>query len=241
VRPAWGSRLFDMRILTFDTAMGACSAAVTDAGRLVAHRHLPLSRGHAEALVPMIAAVLDEAGWQVRDLDRIGVTLGPGSFTGVRVGIATARALVIGGGAGTGGVSTLKSIAANALADGLEPAPDAWIATVCDARRSEVYVQVFDPELNEMTPPAVMRPDLVGAHLQAANADVCYTVIGTGASLASASLERLALPFRLHPQVPPFPDARTMAPLIAALPDATLGTPSPLYLRPPDAKLPAAR
>jgi len=91
-----------MRVLAIDTALEACSAAVldTELGTIVAHESLPMLRGHAEALLPLIARVMDRAGLEFAALDRIAVTTGPGSFTGLRVGIAAAQA---GEAAGSGG------------------------------------------------------------------------------------------------------------------------------------------
>ena len=82
-----------MRVLAIDTALGACSAAIldTDQGGIIARESLPMLRGHAEALMPLIRRVMDEAGTAFRNLDRVVVTTGPGSFTGLRVGIAAAR------------------------------------------------------------------------------------------------------------------------------------------------------
>ena len=82
-----------MKILSLDTAMAACSAAVvdTDAGSPLAAAFVPMERGHAEALPPMVSEVLQVAGLDIRHIDRIAVTTGPGTFTGVRIGLAFAR------------------------------------------------------------------------------------------------------------------------------------------------------
>ena len=83
-----------MRVLAIDTALEACSVAVldTERGDIVAAETLPMTRGHAEALVPLLARVMDKAAVAFSELDRIAVTTGPGSFTGLRVGISAARA-----------------------------------------------------------------------------------------------------------------------------------------------------
>jgi tRNA threonylcarbamoyl adenosine modification protein YeaZ len=82
-----------VRVLAIDTALAACAVAVfeTDGARMLARESLAMARGHAEALLPLIARVMDEAGIEFSALDRIAVTIGPGSFTGLRVGIAAAR------------------------------------------------------------------------------------------------------------------------------------------------------
>ena len=81
-----------MRILAIDTALEACAAAVLDTGRGLTGRSLPMMRGHAEALMPLVATVMSTAAVEFSELDRIAVTVGPGSFTGLRVGVAAARA-----------------------------------------------------------------------------------------------------------------------------------------------------
>ena len=84
-----------MRILAFDTATSACSAALWEDGRVGARRFETMTRGHAEALVPMIADVMDEAGTNFPRLDLIAVTVGPGAFTGLRIGLAAARGMAL--------------------------------------------------------------------------------------------------------------------------------------------------
>src|SRR5260370_29718162 len=85
-----GATVDPWRVLAIDTALEACSAAILDTARGdgVTSRSLPMARGHAEALVPLIAAVMSEANVEFAELDRIAVTVGPGSFTGLRVGVA---------------------------------------------------------------------------------------------------------------------------------------------------------
>ena len=100
-----------MRVLALDTALDACAAAVLDTeGRdLLASETQPMSRGHAEALMPMVARVMDAARLEFSDIDRIAVTVGPGSFTGVRVGIAAARGIALAAGTGKEGPGPLVS------------------------------------------------------------------------------------------------------------------------------------
>src|SRR5215210_9449557 len=132
-----------MRILAIDTALGACAAAVLDssAGTILASESLPMVRGHAEAVMPLIARVMDAARCEFADLDRIAVTVGPGSFTGLRVGIAAARGIALAAGKRAVGVSTLSAYAAPAIADDLADA----VMVAIDARHGHVYLQVFGP------------------------------------------------------------------------------------------------
>ena len=132
-----------MRVLAIDTALEACSAAVldTELGTIVAHESLPMLRGHAEALLPLIARVMDRAGLEFAALDRIAVTTGPGSFTGLRVGIAAARGIALAAGKPAVGLSTLAAYAAPFVA-----ADDTLsVVAVIDARHDHVYLQVFGP------------------------------------------------------------------------------------------------
>ena len=107
-----------MRILAIDTALDACAAAVLDTSRggIIAHETLAMPRGHAEALMPLIARVMDVAAIAFYDLDRIAVTTGPGSFTGLRVGISACRAIALATGKPAIGLSTLAGFAAPLIA-----------------------------------------------------------------------------------------------------------------------------
>src|SRR2546430_11211690 len=96
-----------MRVLAIDTALEACSAAVLDtSGGTTASETVVMTRGHAEALMPLIARVMIRAGIEFGDLDRIAVTTGPGSFTGLRVGISAARGIALAAGKSAIGLST---------------------------------------------------------------------------------------------------------------------------------------
>ncbi len=139
-----------MRMLAIETASEACSVALFEGARLIAHDHRVLGRGHAEALVPMIAA-LPEKG----RAERILVSLGPGSFTGVRIGLATARALGFAWGAEVLGYPSLALVAAQAQA-----APAGQPVTVCmNGGHGEWFVQDFiegvpGNQLHSLTPAA---------------------------------------------------------------------------------------
>src|SRR5437763_14049424 len=102
-----------MLVLAIDTALAACSAAVLDTrqGAVLAGETLPMARGHAEALMPLIARVMDEAEVEFKQLDRIAVTTGPGSFTGLRVGIAAASGIALAAGKTAVGISSLEGYA----------------------------------------------------------------------------------------------------------------------------------
>src|SRR5579872_1293893 len=129
-----------MLILAIDTALDACAAAVldTEASKVIALETQPMKRGHAEALMPLIGRVMGDAGTGFADLERIAVTTGPGSFTGLRVGLSAARGIALAADKPVVGVTTLGAYAAPAVSrnDG-HP-----IVCAIDARHDHVYLQV---------------------------------------------------------------------------------------------------
>src|SRR3954471_12066678 len=130
-----------MRVLAIDTALEACSAAIfdSDAGRVTASESLAMPRGHAEAIMPMVARVMDRADAGFQDIERVVVTIGPGSFTGLRVGIAAARGIGLAAGKPVVGVSTFAAFAAPCIAeDGAQT-----VMVAVDARHDHVYLQMF--------------------------------------------------------------------------------------------------
>src|SRR5580693_3409962 len=129
-----------MLILAIDTALDACAAAVLDidAGRLIARESQAMKRGHAEALMPLIARVIKASGIGFAALDRIAVTTGPGSFTGLRVGISAARGIALAANKPVVGVTTLTAYAAPVVSqNGEQP-----VISAIDARHDQVYLQV---------------------------------------------------------------------------------------------------
>jgi tRNA threonylcarbamoyl adenosine modification protein YeaZ/ribosomal-protein-alanine acetyltransferase len=206
-------------LLVFDTSMAACSAAAYDMaqGRVLASRFVAMERGHADALAPMIKEVMDEAGIAFRDLTRIGVTIGPGTFTGVRTGVAMARGLSLALDVRIASLDTLTAIAANA-------APDKTpLLIAADARRDEIYFLGAPDEAPMVLPVAEAARRLPAGQ---------SFVLGTGAEalIAAAPEGRL---IRLSQGE--MPDAKNFARLCATRPLSELA-PEPLYLRPPDAK-----
>jgi len=142
-----------LRVLAIDTALEACSAAILDTDRRdgLTSRSLPMMRGHAEALVPLIAAVMSEAKVAFTALDRIAVTIGPGSFTGLRVGVAAARGIALATGKPVVGLTTLAALAAPFFeADESRP-----LLAVIDARHERVYMQLFGPGGRSLVAPRI--------------------------------------------------------------------------------------
>ena len=217
-----------MRVLAIDTALEACSAAVldTEQGGISARESLPMVRGHAEALLPLIARVMDSAGLEFAALDRIAVTTGPGSFTGLRVGIAAARGIALAAGKPAVGLSTLAAYAAPLIA-----ADDAVpVVAVIDARHDHVYLQVFGPGGRTVVTPRVasLREALRAAATGAPR------LIGTAAEMLAAAWPADQRAPRLV-DVRRAPDVDWVARLGAAATDTGV-PPKPLYLRAPDAQ-----
>jgi len=127
-------------ILAFDTALGACTAGVWRDGTVLAEERAVMAQGHAEALMPMIERIMAKAGTAYEALDRIAVTVGPGSFTGLRVGIATARGLAMASGKPAVGVTTTEALAASAMDT------EARVLSVIDSKRGDTYAQMFSAE-----------------------------------------------------------------------------------------------
>jgi tRNA threonylcarbamoyladenosine biosynthesis protein TsaB len=217
-----------MRVLAIDTALVACAAAVfeTDGARMLARASLAMARGHAEALMPLIARVMDEAGVEFRELDRVVVTVGPGSFTGLRVGIAAARGIALTAGKPAVGISTLSAFAAPHIAN----EEGAAIAAAVDARHGSVYLQVFASSGRTLVAPCVATvPDALRAAMAGP-----VRLVGSGAAVLSAAWpSEQERPLKVDVQ--DAPSIEWVARLGAAAPKTDV-PPTPLYLRPPDAR-----
>jgi tRNA threonylcarbamoyladenosine biosynthesis protein TsaB len=208
-------------VLAIDTTLEACSAAVIRDGGVLASRSEPMQRGHQERLAPLVQETMAAAGVAFTDLDRIGVTTGPGSFTGLRVGLAFARGLALALAVPCVGVGTLEALAASVAADGA-------VAAAVDARRGQIYLQLFRSGHPAGAPEALDAEAAVN-RLSGLGAT---TLVGSAADQLSAALEGAkAVDLRA-------PDPLAVARLSALAPVPS-GPPSPLYLRAPDARLPA--
>ena len=148
-------------ILVIDTSGPECAAGIYDSGKgvLVASKSETLGKGHAERLIPVIDEVFSEAGLTLKDMARIGVTVGPGSFTGIRVGVAAARGFALSLGIPAVGVTTLQVVAEQVL----EIDPPAPVVAAIDAGRAEVFAQAFLPGGVMLTEPATYDYDAVRA------------------------------------------------------------------------------
>ena len=212
-----------MIVLGLDTCLDACSVAVRDDRRVLAASSEPMKRGHQERLAVMAQATMAEAGIGFSALDRIGVTVGPGSFTGLRVGLAFAKGLGLALDRPVVGVGVLEALALDA--------GGSFVAAVVDARRDQVYLQVFDGGR------ALMAPDVLPVEIAAARLAELWTggaatLTGPGAALLAGVLPQAVRVERLAPD--PVTVARLAAEATPPFPP-----PRPLYLRAPDARLPS--
>ena len=217
-----------MRVLAIDTALAACSAAVLDTSRggITASETLAMNRGHAEALMPLVARVMDRAEIGFADLDRIAVTTGPGSFTGLRVGISASRGIALAAGKPAIGLSTLAGFAAPLIAED----DDSNVIAAIDARHDHVYIQVFGTGGRTLVSPRIAT--LRDAVRAAVTGPV--RVIGSAAGLlATAWPKGVERPVLVDERGAP--DIAWIARLGAAAAEG-YGPPRPLYLRAPDAQ-----
>jgi tRNA threonylcarbamoyl adenosine modification protein YeaZ len=222
-----------VKLLAVDTALGACSAALLDDERVLAHRFVVMERGHAEALAPMVDDAMREAGIGFDALDRLAVTTGPGTFTGQRVGLAFMRGLRVALKIPLIGITTLDAMAAAAMDETGAP----YAAALHDAKRSEVYFGLSSRDTILIEPRLIPLDEVAKAIRDCLPADATVAFAGTagGAAceqwmagghngVASSILQ---------------PDAKWVAKLALNKP-ASHEPPRPLYLRPADARLPAS-
>jgi len=222
-----------MHVLAFDTTTTACSVSVCQNGTVLFHHTETMVRGQSEVLIPMILDGLHTAQVAFQQLERIAVTIGPGSFTGVRIGLAAARALGLAADIPVLGLTSTE-VLAHAVPDmERKPVnqPSRNTVVAIDAKRSDVYIQVFDPDLNAIQKAAAVTPQDFAIGVGAAP----NVLIGDGAELL---FQHLAKENTILSSGAPQPDTRILAALATSLPIPN-GPPRPLYIRPPDAIIPA--
>lgn len=216
-----------MLVLAIDTALEACSAALLDSeeGRTLARQSRAMTRGHVEALMPLISDVMIQCEMDFKQIDRVAVTTGPGSFTGLRVGLSAARGIGLAAGKPVVGLTTLAALAAPYVA-----ADDTTsIAVAIDARHDHVYLQVFGPGgRTAVTPRIVPVAEAVRA---AAHAPV--RLVGSGAPMMARIWPQNSKPLAVDERRAP--DIDWVARLGAAA-NESQSAPKPLYLRAPDAQ-----
>ena len=217
-----------MLILALDTALDACAAAVLDtrAGKLIAVESQSMKRGHAEALMPLIARVMKESGLPFAALDRIAVTTGPGSFTGLRVGLSAARGIGLAAGKPVVGFTTLSAYAAPVVSESGENP----IISAIYARHDQIYFQVVSSNGSSLVRPKVAP---IAEAFEAARFGAPHLVGNAARILADRWPSDAPPPFKVEALAAP--DITWVAWLGAAVDPAT-APPKPFYLRAPDAK-----
>ena len=206
-----------MRVLALDAALGLCSAAVMDGKRVLASRSETMQQGHQERLAPLVAEVVAESHVAFADIDRIAVTVGPGSFTGLRVGLSFAKGLGVALGVPVVGLDSLEAIAASAPRQG----PG---LVLIDARRGQVYARRFDADQAVGPSEALTLEDLTAGEMP-------DWIAGPGIELVRALYPDAVVDDRLAC------DPIALAQMAEAA-DPDSHPPVPVYLRAPDAKLP---
>lgn len=232
-----------MRLLAIDTALPAVSACVLDssAREPLALETAPMERGHAEALAPLIARVVGAVEGGFQSIDRVAVTVGPGSFTGVRIGLAAAQAIALARKIELVGVSTLAALAAPSF---LEPF-EGVVAAAIDARHGQVYVAAFGPDGRMLVSPrrtGVAEALRALGHYPASGAEDAprhpLLLVGSGASLLEAQARAIGFSAQILSRAPAA-DIVFVARL-GLVANASDAPARPLYLKPADAK-PMAR
>lgn len=215
-----------MIVLAIDTSTSACSSALWRDGAVMARRLAVMARGQSEALMPMVAETMAESGLGFADLDLLAVTVGPGAFTGLRIGLAAARGLALASNLPLAGISTPLAVAA---AIPVAQRRGRTLLSVIDSRRDEAWVQAYAPDLTPLGEVEALLPAQVAERYR-----MPVVVAGDG---AAGLLPLLA--DGVAADAPGWPDAALVAELAAR--HWTAGTalpPEPLYLRPPDVTVP---
>jgi tRNA threonylcarbamoyladenosine biosynthesis protein TsaB len=218
-----------VKILALDSATAACSAAAWVDGRVAAVERADLPRGQAEALLPMVERVRAAAGISFQAFDRFAVTVGPGHFTGLRVGLAAARGLALAAGRPLIGITTLEAVAA-AVPDDELAASTSVLVVALDSKRAEPYLQTFRADRRPATPPVARLASEYASELLDRNPGGRFLVAGdAGEALAAELVARGAAVLRTRAALRP--DAALVAALAASAP-LPAGFPAPLYIHP---------
>lgn len=215
-----------MLVLAIDTALEACSAAIFDSDRetILASETEIMARGHAESAMPLLDGVMRGAGLDFFNLDRIAVTVGPGSFTGLRVGIAAARGIALAAKKQIVGITTLAALAAPYIA----AEPHTPVAATIDGRHRHVYFELYGTQGGVLLSPRIIPVE-----------EAVHAAAGASARLVGSGARMMAEIWPDPTHLPPLderraPDIDWVARLGAAA-QLKEAPPKPLYLRPPDA------
>ena len=220
-------------LLGLDTAGSSCSVAVMEKGRVLASRIETMRRGQSERLLPIVQEVLDEAGKELLDMAGFAVTTGPGGFTGVRIGLATAQGFALACDKQLVGVNNFEVLARGVPT--IEKTSDIQIVVIIDAKRADLFVQSFDSNLNPLTEPFAALPENLSNLLPEGN----FLLVGDGIDQAYDDLKKAGRKIAISTSSANA-DARNL--LLCAVEhqlfDGKNKSVEPLYLRAPDVSLP---
>ena len=217
-----------MNVLAFDTTASSCSIAVLQNKKPLAEKQKSIERGHAEFLVPLIEETLLEAKLSYKDLDLLAVTTGPGAFTGIRIGLATARSLAIACNLPLIGITNFDAIV-NGISE--TERKGRKILVTLETKRLDFYVCLYDEDLSILIEPQTVE----GSYLKMLIKDVALIVVGDA--------KKRALPFLAFPEVKiiestsvPYVDPAIVAKLAESIlvSGVDIYKPLPFYLKPPD-------
>jgi tRNA threonylcarbamoyladenosine biosynthesis protein TsaB len=226
------------RVCAVDTSTALGSVALFEDDRLIAEEARRVSNAHGESLLPMIDDVFTKAGWKPGDVDRWCVGLGPGSFTGVRIGVATVKGIVLGTRAEIVGVGALEAMAALALSTHAGTPP--IVVPAIDAIRGEVYLQALRTRSGDVArpPPVCLAPDAIESWLDAIAPATSSPTLLVGEASAKITLSRAVE--RLDTGDHALPHARGVALVGRMMAPADVNLLEPIYVRPPEITKPRA-
>jgi tRNA threonylcarbamoyladenosine biosynthesis protein TsaB len=216
-----------MSVLAIDTAHAAVSACIMGADGVVrASETVPMTRGHSEVLLPLVERVRSAAGVEFADLSRVGCIVGPGSFTGIRIGISAARAIGLACGIPVIGVASLPALAAPLIGND----SGYVIAAAIDAKHGQVYVQGFSAKGHSVLPPRIAK---VRDAVRALGAGP-IRLVGSGAAMMaieawSMGMEADVIADAASPEI-------AFVARLALLADPAQAPARPFYLKAPDAQ-----
>jgi tRNA threonylcarbamoyladenosine biosynthesis protein TsaB len=226
-----------MRILALETATLAGSAALLEGGRVIGLSLLDIALTHSERLMAMVDALLRDCGWDIAHVEALALSIGPGSFTGLRVGVATVKGLALALGLPVAPVPTLDALAGNL------PFADAPVCPLLDARKGEVYLSLYrwrGGRMERQWDYLALSPRAAAERLQPP-----VIVLGDGVTACLPFLSRLGAGLRVAPASHAAPSAALVGLLghaMLASGDAVAAESlEPLYLRPSEAELKARR